>query len=399
MKRFLFLLSIAVLGFSADTGLACTCAPSPSAAHELKRATAVFSGKVVKVEKHNEAAGIFARVEAVFKVSRVWKGVENETVSVFTSSMSTACGYRFQKGLTYLVYAYGNEDGKLATSICARTARFEDWHEDFEELGPGNIITKSEEFTNEIQEVARQFAQRLKETREFRPEVKELFVERFSECHLRAELERNENGVFSQISASIPPGIIREARREELRNYLIAQLNFFHLETLYRMSTRSLEGKWHDSFYAPEEDYPPGVYKLLMKNPVIAATAATKNNNRVTISSSVQNVQELRSVLSTVEDALSAMGEYFKAHPPEETEPYKKNMERIGNDKNNSKFWEVSFQELSDKQLKEGKRCLGFSPRSISVVKVPPFYQLIIFQSGKQFRIGSLLCTEPPCVD
>lgn len=47
------------------------------------------------------------------------------------------------------------------------------------------------------------------------------------------------------------------------------------------------------------------------------------------------------------------MREYFKAHPPEETELYKKNMERIGNDKNNSKFWEVSLHQLTDQQVKE----------------------------------------------
>src|SRR5215213_7266617 len=73
MKRLLFLLSIAVLVFSADTVLACTCAPRQTAGDELKRATTVFSGKVVKIKRHREAAGIFASVEAVFKVARVWK--------------------------------------------------------------------------------------------------------------------------------------------------------------------------------------------------------------------------------------------------------------------------------------------------------------------------------------
>ena len=136
MKRLLFLLSIAILVFTADTAFACTCAPPQSPAQELKRATAVFSGKVIKIKRHNKAAGTFATVEAVFKVGRVWKGVDEKTVSVFTSSMSSACGYGFKKGSTYLVYAYANEEGKLSTSICSRTSRFTDWHEDMEELGP-----------------------------------------------------------------------------------------------------------------------------------------------------------------------------------------------------------------------------------------------------------------------
>lgn len=86
---------------------------------------------------------MFASVEAVFKIQRTWKGAENESISVFTSSMSSACGYGFKKGITYLVYAYGNAGGRLSTSICSRTSRFEEWHDDFEELGPGTAITKS----------------------------------------------------------------------------------------------------------------------------------------------------------------------------------------------------------------------------------------------------------------
>jgi hypothetical protein len=263
----------------------------------------------------------------------------------------------------------------------------------------GNARVRSEEFTKEVQDVARQFAQRLQETREFKPEGDKLFVDRFVDCHLRAESERRENGIFSQISASIPDEISREARDEELRRYLIARLNFFHLTTLHRMSTRDLEGRWDNSFFSAEHEYPPGVYELLMKNPAIAAAAVGENKDRVTISGSIKNVRQLRSVVPTVEQAMSAMRQYFMAHPPEETELYKKNMERVGNDKNNSKFWEVSFHKISVKDAKENSRCLGFAARMFAIVKVPPFYQLFVFQDGGRFKIGSMLCTEPPCVD
>lgn len=262
-----------------------------------------------------------------------------------------------------------------------------------------SAVQERKDFTSEVQDLARQFAQRLGETREFRPEGDELFVERFVECHLQAELEGKENAIFMQIPASIPPATVTEARREELRNFLIAQLNFYHLQTLYKISRRELGGNWGDSSHTPEEDYPPGVYQLLMKNPAIAAAAVNENSNRVTVSGSVRNVQELRSVLRTAEEAMSAMREFFKAHPPEESEIYKKNMDRIGSDPNNAKFWEVAFIRLSDKDSKEGRRCLGFSPRLAAIVKVPPFYRLFVLQSGKRFKIASMWCTEPPCVD
>jgi hypothetical protein len=226
-----------------------------------------------------------------------------------------------------------------------------------------------------------------------------LFTDRFVDCHLRAELERKENGIFMQISASITPEIASHARDEELRRYLIAQLNFFHLKTLHRMSTRDLEGKWDTSFYTAEQDYPPGVYDLLIKNPAIAAVAVGENRGGIDISDSIKDIRQLRSVLPTFEQAMSAMREYFMAHPPEETELYKKNMERIGNHKHHRKFWEVSFHKLSDKDAKEGRRCLGFSPRLMAGIMIPPFYSLLFFQNGNGFKIGSLLCTEPPCVD
>src|SRR5687768_2752490 len=44
--------------------------------------------------------------------------------------------------------------------------------------------TRSEQFTKDVQDLARQFAQRLKETREFRPEGDKLFVDGFVDCHL-----------------------------------------------------------------------------------------------------------------------------------------------------------------------------------------------------------------------
>ena len=233
--------------------------------------------------------------------------------------------------------------------------------------------------------VAKQFVKRLTETREFRFDDNELFVERFMDCHLREGLDGKDNAIFRQIGASIPSGL-SGAPKEELERYLIVRLNFFHLKTLYRMSTRDLDGKWDDSLYKPADGYPPGVHQLLMKNPS-------------SMSGGVQSVAELRSVIPTLEAAMTAMREYFKSHPPEKTELYKKNMARIGNDKNNSKFMEASFHELTPDQIKAGTRCLGTGLRAFTIVKVPPFYQLFLFQTAKNFRIGSLFCTEPPCVD
>jgi len=143
MKSQVFsLLLIASLTFGAEAGLACTCAPPKSPARELERSTAVFSGKVLEVKRHKRTGDIFGGVEAVFRVERAWKGVESRTVSVFTSAQSAACGYGFKEGSSYLVYAHGNAESKLSTSICSRTRRLKDAREDLDELGAGGAIAE-----------------------------------------------------------------------------------------------------------------------------------------------------------------------------------------------------------------------------------------------------------------
>lgn len=131
------LLLIAYLAFGAEAGLACTCVPSKGPAEDLKLAAAVFSGKVVEIRRHKRGGDIFARVEAVLRVERVWKGVEATTVSVFTASHSATCGYGFKEGRTYLVYAHKDAEGRLSTGICWRTRRLKDAGKDLRELGAG----------------------------------------------------------------------------------------------------------------------------------------------------------------------------------------------------------------------------------------------------------------------
>ena len=131
----LCLLLAASLAFGAEAGLACTCVPPKGPAEEFELAAAVFSGKVVEVRKHRRGGDMFAGVEAVMRVQRVWKGVRAETVSVFTASHSAACGYGFKEGRTYLVYAYKDAQGRLSTGICGRTRRLKNAGEDLKELG------------------------------------------------------------------------------------------------------------------------------------------------------------------------------------------------------------------------------------------------------------------------
>lgn len=69
-----------------------------------------------------------------------WKGAAEKEVVVMTGKNDGICGYKFEKGKPYLVYANKTVRDKvkhLSTGICHRTAPLADPAEDLKELGEG----------------------------------------------------------------------------------------------------------------------------------------------------------------------------------------------------------------------------------------------------------------------
>ena len=136
------IISLALLLALDTTGFTCTCMPFKNASKELEQSAAVFSGKVLAVKGNEQQGGFYTSVEVVLEVDRSWKGIEEKTVSVFTSSQSSACGYGFKKGEEYLVYASKTTEGRLTTSICTRTRRIKEADDDLKELGEGKEVSR-----------------------------------------------------------------------------------------------------------------------------------------------------------------------------------------------------------------------------------------------------------------
>lgn len=142
------ILSAAVMLAICTVSFSCTCLPTKIPAEELEQSAAVFSGKVIEVRRHRLEKDLFAKVEAVVEVDRVWKGiekradksVEKRVVTVFTSPDSAACGFAFAEGRSYFVYAMSDEKGRLSTTICSRTRPMKDAGEDLNALGPGKKV-------------------------------------------------------------------------------------------------------------------------------------------------------------------------------------------------------------------------------------------------------------------
>jgi hypothetical protein len=112
-----------VLAFSAPSAFSCSCAPKPPVGKALSQADAVFIGRVIawhnaKIETSpgRRASGY----SFVFEVERLFKGRRASEVAVFTGIGRGDCGYPFQVGEQYLVYAFYTKEG-LETNICTRT--------------------------------------------------------------------------------------------------------------------------------------------------------------------------------------------------------------------------------------------------------------------------------------
>jgi hypothetical protein len=162
-------LALVALFFACEAAArACSCLPPGPPREQAAKAQAVFAGEVVEViapasesvksEAVKKSGEDCARETPVwqsadagdgqlrvrFKVTRVWKNVAGGEVFVTTPASSAACGYGFRKGETYVVYAYGGEEGRaLSTGLCSRTRPLSSADEDLRDLGAGQPASQS----------------------------------------------------------------------------------------------------------------------------------------------------------------------------------------------------------------------------------------------------------------
>jgi hypothetical protein len=132
---------------------ACSCAPPGTPIQELNRSGAVFAGKVVAIDAPsnlpilttsfpfiNFLSSSADPVSVTFDVSDVWKGPAYRQLVVTTVRDSASCGYPFQVGETYLVYAT-EQGAELTTNLCSRTNSISQAQSDLVALGPGTAPT------------------------------------------------------------------------------------------------------------------------------------------------------------------------------------------------------------------------------------------------------------------
>jgi hypothetical protein len=106
----------------------------------ISSSDAVFSGKVVEIDRPSPIKSSEDPETVTFRVIESWKGPGGGgTLEVKTPVSGASCGYHFEEGQDYLVYAYGKGE-PFETSICSGTTHLSKADEDLALLGNGEKL-------------------------------------------------------------------------------------------------------------------------------------------------------------------------------------------------------------------------------------------------------------------
>ena len=153
------LLLVAVL--TPTTAAACSCMPPSTVEEEKRQSTSVFLGRVISIEERSPQmdkgwltvitewiSGLFGdqvpptdrdfpyrRVS--FAVTEMFKGAPAQELQLATGMGGGDCGYFFEIGEEYVVYAHGKENA-LGAGICSLTGPASDPKSGLAELRDGS---------------------------------------------------------------------------------------------------------------------------------------------------------------------------------------------------------------------------------------------------------------------
>lgn len=141
-KKILLITSLVFLANPAIVS-ACSCMNPGTPTEELQKADAVFSGQVIDIQENSYEfyPGVFAgEYQVKIQVDNYWKNANQSELDVYTNLESTACGYDFELGEKYLVFAYANDEDRLSTSWCSLTQPLDGAKLILEEIGAGKEL-------------------------------------------------------------------------------------------------------------------------------------------------------------------------------------------------------------------------------------------------------------------
>jgi hypothetical protein len=116
-------LALIFLTFISIKSYACSCM-----SYDIEKAyeeyEVIFIGKVIQVEKQLLVDSSFLfpyKFKKVkFKVHKRYKGLEGSSFDIVTPNDSAACGYPFEKGTEYVVFASHNKERWKKLTLAAQ---------------------------------------------------------------------------------------------------------------------------------------------------------------------------------------------------------------------------------------------------------------------------------------
>lgn len=137
---FCLFLSMIMLTESKTT-FACDCAMPSNFTESLDNKDVVFDGVVIESSKDKRTSiskkleiNSADQVEWTFLVNGAWKGKVTEVITIVSKASSVSCGYEFEVGKRYAVFATSNVND-ITVSSCSGTTTIADNSKIFEELG------------------------------------------------------------------------------------------------------------------------------------------------------------------------------------------------------------------------------------------------------------------------
>jgi hypothetical protein len=116
------LLALAAALFATRDLYACSCIGSPQPCEAVWNTPYVFTGTVTAMRREGNLGAVTFRVERTWRHDMPGRSLP-QSVTVSTAADGAACGYDFDRGQTYLVYANGGgvDEAALTTNSCMRT--------------------------------------------------------------------------------------------------------------------------------------------------------------------------------------------------------------------------------------------------------------------------------------
>jgi len=132
----MLLLSLSLIG--VNKAYACSCVMPGTYAEEMEKSSHVLDATVVQKTTLKQGT-----TDVELSVTAVWKGEAERETHVITSDNSAACGYEFNIGTRYAVFA-NETDGVLHVSLCSATTPIIDESSIFDELGQPEKLADEE---------------------------------------------------------------------------------------------------------------------------------------------------------------------------------------------------------------------------------------------------------------